>query len=99
MKGWLKTWDEPELNPHGAHDDHDMSGMVSGEDIAKLKAASGAEVGPLFLQQMIAHHEGAVKMAQEHLEQGKNPEALALSKQVIADQTTEIDQMKKLLAS
>ena len=42
-------------------------GMMSDEDMAALESASGAEAAPLFLEQMIAHHQGAIEMAETEL--------------------------------
>ena len=47
---------------------------------------------------MIAHHEGAVQMADTEITDGKDPDAIALAKSIKAAQTAEIATMKKLLA-
>jgi uncharacterized protein (DUF305 family) len=47
---------------------------------------------------MIAHHEGAVTMAKTETSQGQNPEAVQLSKDIVASQEDEIQEMKDLLA-
>ena len=47
---------------------------------------------------MIMHHEGAVNMAESELEDGQDAEAKELAGQIIDSQTTEIDEMKQLLA-
>ncbi|AOT02783.1 DUF305 domain-containing protein [Arthrobacter sp. U41] len=94
MTGWLKDWNEPTQAPSG----HSMTGMMSGEDLAKLDAAQGTEAAKLFLSQMIAHHEGAVEMANAEVRSGSNPEAIQLAKDIAASQTGEIQEMKDLLA-
>jgi uncharacterized protein (DUF305 family) len=48
---------------------------------------------------MIAHHEGAVMMAKTETSQGKNPDAIQLSKSIVTSQEAEIQEMKALLAS
>lgn len=105
MNAWLDEWghepDETGGHSHGDHDDHaDMGheGMMSEEDLAALEAADGPEASRLFLEQMIVHHEGAVAMAEQHLEEGQNQAALELSGNVIADQNAEIELMRELLA-
>lgn len=108
MEAWLDTWgEEPggdEDDDHADHegmmddDDHaDHQGMMSEEDLEDLESAEGDEASRLFLEQMIAHHEGAVTMAEEHLETGENQEALELSEDVIADQSAEIEEMESML--
>jgi uncharacterized protein (DUF305 family) len=62
-----------------------------------LKKASGAKASSLFLTQMTTHHTGAINMAQTEVAKGKDPDAVALAKKIISDQTTEITQMQDLL--
>ncbi|MGJ9374431.1 DUF305 domain-containing protein [Nesterenkonia sp. CF4.4] len=75
----------------------DMEGMMSEDDLSQLENATGTEASRLFLQQMIAHHEGAVSSAEDHLDNGENPEALELSETIISDQQAEIDEMETML--
>jgi uncharacterized protein (DUF305 family) len=96
MTGWLKTWNEPTqmASGHGMGD-----GMMGDDDLKTLDAAQGTEAAKLFLTQMIAHHEGAVMMAKSEISQGKNPDAIQLSKSIATSQEAEIQEMKALLAS
>jgi uncharacterized protein (DUF305 family) len=48
---------------------------------------------------MIAHHEGAVMMAKTESTDGKNPDAVQLSKDISTAQEAEIQEMKDLLAT
>ena len=95
MTGWLKSWNEPAQMPSG----HSMEGMMGEEDMKKLEAAQGTEAAKLFLSQMIAHHEGAVKMAQAESTAGKSADAVNLSKAIVTAQEAEIKEMQGLLAS
>lgn len=95
MNDWLTAWDEHD--PHADHGAMGHEGMMSDEDLALIEAADGPEASRLFLEQMIVHHEGAVSMAEEHLDDGQNPDALRLSENVVADQTAEIEVMRELL--
>lgn len=97
MTGWLKTWNESATPSAGAHSGHNMSGMMSAEDLSKLESAQGVAAARLFLTQMIAHHEGAVMMAKTEESGGQNPEAVELSKAIITAQEKEIQEMKDLL--
>lgn len=54
-----------------------------------------AEFDLRFLNAMIPHHEGAVVMANDALAKSKRPEVQKLSKNIIASQQTEIDQMQQ----
>lgn len=93
MTDWLQAWGEP-MEISG---DHQMDGMMSPDDLANLKAAQGAEASRMFLTQMIAHHEGAITMAEDEVSNGSNPEAIALAKDVVSSQGDEIQAMKTLL--
>ncbi|MCB5283397.1 MULTISPECIES: DUF305 domain-containing protein [unclassified Arthrobacter] len=96
MTGWLKSWNEPaQMAPgHGMGD-----GMMGDDDLNKLDTAQGTEAAKLFLTGMIAHHQGAVTMAQTEISQGKNPDAIELSKAIVTSQTAEIKEMQDLLAT
>ncbi|MEV1295925.1 DUF305 domain-containing protein [Pseudonocardia sp. NPDC049635] len=74
-----------------------MAGMMTPEQMAQLEQANGAEFDRMFLEMMIAHHEGAVQMAQAELANGVNPEAKALAQQIIDAQEAEIAEMRELL--
>ncbi|NVC22513.1 DUF305 domain-containing protein [Kocuria salina] len=74
-----------------------MSGMMSEEDMSALEDAQGTGAAQLYLEQMTVHHEGAVEMAQEQIEQGQNPQAVELARQVVADQEAEIAEMEQML--
>lgn len=96
MQGWLDSWGNPPLPAmdHGA-----MEGMVAPEDIEKLRAASGPEAAKLFLTQMIAHHEGAIGMARDEIDDGQYGPAIELSRVIISSQQREIDNMRSILES
>lgn len=72
-------------------------GMMSEADMAALQNASGAEAGRLFLEQMIEHHEGAVTMAQQEIDNGQFPEAVEMARSITATQQAEIAEMRGLL--
>ncbi len=97
MTGWLKSWNEPTAS--SSHSSHSMAGMLGDDELAKLKAAQGAEAAKLFMSQMIAHHEGAITMAKTQQSDGKNAAAIALAKDIIKAQEAEIEEMKKLLTT
>ncbi|QCU79121.1 DUF305 domain-containing protein [Citricoccus sp. SGAir0253] len=81
---------------HGSGD-AGMSGMMSEEDMAALEQAEGTEAARLYLEQMTAHHEGAVEMAREQLDAGQNPQAQQLAQQVVDAQEAEIEEMRAML--
>ena len=101
MNGWLKSWGEKTMSGSMSGMDHDMGSMggdmMSQADMDALKNASGAKASSLFLTQMTTHHKGAINMAQTEVAKGKDPDAVALAKKIISDQTTQITQMQDLL--
>ncbi|WP_066293930.1 DUF305 domain-containing protein [Arthrobacter sp. B6] len=99
MNGWLENWNQPTGMEGHSMPGGGMSGMVSGEDLDRLKAAPGDEAAKLFLTQMIAHHEGAITMARTEVDSGKYSETVALAKAIITSQQAEIEEMKQLLAA
>lgn len=74
-----------------------MPGMMSDAQMAALTAATGPAFDKLFLQMMIAHHQGALTMATTETAQGQNPAALALAKSITTTQTAQITQMQDML--
>ena len=97
---WLTAWDEPvPSDSAGAHSGHDMSGMMSAEDMQMLQQASGTEFDTMWLEMMIEHHKGAVEMAQTEQSEGEYSDAVEMAEQIITSQQEEIDQMEQLLAT
>lgn len=74
-----------------------MGGMMSEADMAKLRAAKGAEFDRMWLTMMIGHHEGAVEMANAEIRDGADADAKALANRIIGAQQAEIAEMRKLL--
>ena len=105
MEGWLtdRGEDVPEATAHSAmHTTHDMAGMASPEDMARLAELEGTEFDRLFLTLMIAHHEGATKMVEELLDQpgsAYDPVLFQFVNDVTNDQSQEIERMNAMLAS
>ncbi|MCO1337469.1 hypothetical protein BJH93_00930 [Kocuria polaris] len=94
MEKMLGQWGARE-DGHGDHGD--MHGMIGEEDLDELREASGEEAARLFLEQMIAHHDGAVEMAQTTIADGQDPEARALAQEIIDAQNAEIAKMRSML--
>ena len=98
MNAMLEAWgQQPVTGDMGEMDHGGMSGMMSEEDMTALEEAQGTEAARLYLEQMTAHHEGAVDMARDEVADGQNPQAIALAEQVIEDQEAEIAQMQQML--
>jgi len=99
MTSWLEAWGEETEAMGGMDMGMDMDGMSQEEAMAELESLSGADFDRRFLELMVAHHKGAVEMAQSELQDGENPEALELAEQIVADQEAEIAEMEQLLTT
>lgn len=96
MKLWLNDAGQPmTAGDHGMG----MSGMVDDMGMAELRAAQGADFDRLFLTSMIAHHEGAVAMAQDVIANGEDSKVRGLAEAIVAAQQAEMTQMKAMLSA
>ena len=106
MQEWLSDRGEPIAMPgmegHAGHMHHMMAGMASPEQMAALAAAEGTEFDRLFLNLMIAHHEGAIDMVGELLRQpgsAADPIIYRFVGDINNDQSSEIRRMDGILAN
>ncbi|MDT0119026.1 DUF305 domain-containing protein [Kocuria sp. PD6] len=92
---------------HGGHGGHgqsmnaDMQGAMMGEmdgmdgmSLEKLAKLSGDDFDKAFLEEMIAHHQVALEMAEMELQMGTDPELRAMAEKMIEDQQAEIELMQ-----
>lgn len=103
MKGIAKTLG---VTPETMGDDGDMS-MQMMDDLETLKVSmsksgmmmkmselDGAKpFDRKFIDMMIPHHQGAIRMARAELARGKNAKLRSIAKGIVADQAKEIGQM------
>lgn len=86
---------------HSSHAGHGgMAGMATPEQMAELDRARGEAFDRLFLQLMIAHHEGAVKMVADLLARSGSaydPVLFRFTNEVTNEQQAEINRMAALL--
>lgn len=94
MQGWLTAWGNPPM-PQMGH----MQGMMSDADMNALRDAQGVEAAKLYLTQMIAHHEGAITMAQTEIGDGQYPDAVKMAHAIVTTQQQEIDTMRGILGT
>ncbi|TCJ99913.1 DUF305 domain-containing protein [Nocardia alba] len=93
----LAGFGEPAPSATEDHAGHDMPGMMTDAQMSDLRAANGAEFDRQWLTMMIAHHEGAVAMAEAELNAGVNPPSRQLATAIVADQEAEITTMRGML--
>jgi uncharacterized protein (DUF305 family) len=96
MQVLLVQWSAGDDQPKG-HDGMAMDGMVDPAAMTKLESLQGADFDTLWLQSMIGHHQGAIKMAQTELASGSNDDAKRIAQQIVATQQGEITQMQQML--
>jgi uncharacterized protein (DUF305 family) len=77
-----------------------MHGMLTAEEIARLEAARGAAFDRMFLEYMIRHHEGALKMVADLVatpRAAQDVDVSVLANDVESTQTAEIGLMRQML--
>ncbi|WP_010542373.1 DUF305 domain-containing protein [Dietzia alimentaria] len=101
LTDWLEQWGEP-VEPQddgGGHDMSTMEGMLSDDELQQLRDAQGTDAARIFMEQMIAHHEGAVTMAEDEVADGTYQPAIDMAHTIITTQQQEIDEMRDMLNS
>ena len=110
MTQWLQQWGAPTTMPgasgdmdsmdHGGHDMGGiaMSGMMTAEQMQQMRQATGSAFDTMWLQMMIAHHEGAITMSEQVKAGSSNEDVTALANAIITGQRAEIETMRKDLA-
>ena len=74
-----------------------MMGMLTPAEMDALAAARGREFDRLFLEGMIGHHQGALRMANTVAGKGIDVRVLELAGDVSLTQNAEIARMRQLL--
>lgn len=97
---WMTTPGRTAGSHDGGHEPGQrMPGLATDAEIASLSAASGTEADRIFLTLMIAHHEGAIEMAEAVLDRTSNSMVRAFATAVVVSQTSEIELMTDMLAA
>ena len=109
MQTWLRGKGEPvpEATPgpmtmtmNGMTHEMHMPGMLTDAQLRQLDAARGTDFDRLFLRFMIQHHEGAIVMVDKLFGSngaGQDETVFRFASDVVADQSTEIERMEKML--
>ena len=94
MTVWLSQWGAAESSgPMG----HGSGGMQDDQDMTALKDASGADFDRMWLTMMIAHHQGAVTMAQDVLATTAHAGVKEMANAIVKGQQSEIATMQGML--
>lgn len=105
MQNWLRERGEsvPDPSMHRGMDmKGTMAGMASPADMARLATLKGVEFDRLFLELMIPHHDGALKMVDALVKRpgsAYDPVLFQFISDVKTEQKAEIERMSKLLGT
>ena len=72
------------------------SGMMNREQMLQMMGGN-VDFDRMFLQMMIPHHQDAINMAQQALEQAEHPEVKTLAQDIVTTQQAEIQEMQTYL--
>jgi len=100
MEAWLESKNEFQSVSKDNHNLHmKMSGMASETQLKKLKSSIGTDFDRLFLQLMIAHHDGALEMVDElkkYPGSAYDPLLNEFVSDLVNDQAVEIERMNTI---
>jgi uncharacterized protein (DUF305 family) len=71
-----------------------MGGSMSADHAKMMDSMQGKDFDIHFIDMMIPHHEGAVKMARELQQKGEHQELKTMANEIIREQEAEIKQMQ-----
>ncbi len=98
MTGWLTAAGESvAMDTSDGHDMSSMDGMMTADQMDEMAAMTGADFDQMWLEMMIAHHEGAISQSETVKAEGSNADVLALADQIITAQQGKIAEMQALL--
>ena len=100
MENWLNSRDEDISVNHDDHHMHiGMSGMASESELSELENSESTDFDKLFLQLMISHHDGALKMVKDLKEYpgtAYDPILNEFISDLVNDQSVEIERMNAI---
>lgn len=91
--GYLVAPKEQEIGSKQTTNEYTMQNSMEGMT-TNLKGKKGEELDIAFLEGMIAHHQGAIAMANTLLKETKRPELQKMAQDIISAQSGEITTMK-----
>ena len=101
MESWLydRGENKKDMPHHHMHMDMGMAGMATPKQLEDLKNTKATDFDRLFLQLMIAHHDGALKMVEELKEfsgSAYDPILSEFVSDLVNDQGVEIERMNTI---
>lgn len=90
--------EEAEVSAPGSRSPSQQAFAEANDRMHAAMAEIPADADEAFMRGMLAHHRGAVEMAEVELKYGKDAQARDLAQRVITAQQAEIEEMEKWLA-
>jgi uncharacterized protein (DUF305 family) len=100
MQGWLRYYKQEAPDTSSWRTMH-MDGMLDEKQMKELDAAQGVDFDRAFLNYMIMHHEGALKMVADLFASplaGQEVDVGVFANDVVTAQTAEIGVMRQMLS-
>jgi len=99
---WALAWGPAAAEGHGAEEDPDhhggAGGLMTEGQMLLLDQLDGPDAQQVYLDGMVRHHQGAVVLTETQIREGAHPEAVALARQILARQQSEIARLQELQA-
>lgn len=98
MQQWRREWYGASDASSGGMVGGMMAGMMGGMmDREQMRQMMGPsfDFDRMFLQMMVPHHEGAIAMAEQALEEAEHAELKTLAQTIITSQHAEIEEMQR----
>jgi uncharacterized protein (DUF305 family) len=94
MRAWREEW-YPDAGPTFEMDPTQMSEMMGDNQMQEMMGTEGTDA--MFLRMMIPHHQLAIDMSEQALDNAEHPELKELAQQIIDEQSAEIELMEGYL--
>ena len=101
LSAMAKAWQQPvpSTDPAAAGGHDHGGGRTEADDLAELTPLRGHPFDVAFVQVMIRHHQAGITEAQSTIDNGTNPQANDVARQLVADQTPQLQQLQALQKS
>jgi uncharacterized protein (DUF305 family) len=94
MRAWREEW-YPDAGPTFEMDPTQMSEMMGDNQMQEMMGTEGTDA--MFLRMMIPHHQLAIDMSEQALDNAEHPKLKELAQQIIDEQSAEIELMEGYL--
>ena len=102
VNAWIVAWGSPAAEGHGAEEDPNhhggAGGLMTEGQMLLLDQFEGVDAQQVYLDGMVKHHQGAVALTETQIREGTHPDAVALAREILARQQSEIARLQELQA-